>query len=116
MSDFELAQIYYLAKSQVSTDSTILVSFFFGYLVVAHLAGKQLSTVQVITLTIVYSLIVLTSVATIFEDVLLVNIVGSIFFGNEISLFYSYLTTVIFAICWALTIVYMYQVRKGGDA
>jgi len=73
MNEFELAELAYMQKSHVlelemvtqgyvatlQTEATILLSFIFGYLLVAHFIGKELTRVQMIIVNSLYLLTVI---------------------------------------------------------
>ena len=59
MSEFELVEIIYLTRQQISTLFTEASSVTFLYILVAHFAGKNLPTTIAIGLTSLYTLFLL---------------------------------------------------------
>lgn len=112
LSDFELIQLYYLATSETTSQATILVSFFFAYLVVAHLASSQLHWLQVSLLSIVYSVFVFAGISSIHGTASTVARANAALVGGEPDLIWAWATAGFFVLGWLLTLVYMLQARR----
>ena len=113
LSEFELIEAIFMARSSISNESTILVSFFFAYVVVAHFAGRQLSSVQSTLLTVVYSVFVFTTIYSVQTTAGSVARFGAALYGVQPDYFWAYTNSVFFLFAWALTLLYMFQVRRA---
>ena len=112
LSDFELIELYYLATSETTSTATILVSFFFAYLVVAHLASSQLNWLQIALLSIVYSVFVFAGISSIHGTASTVARANAALVGGEPDFRWAWATVGFFVIGWLLTLVYMIQARR----
>ena len=112
LNSFELTELILLIRSQMSTDMTINFSIFFGYLVVTYIAGKRLTSIQCVTFSILYSVIVLSATFQIYTDLSAINALQGILLGADVPFGRSLFQVSVMVIMWSLTLVYMYQTRR----
>lgn len=115
LSDFELIELLYMSRELLTLHASILITFFFGYLVVAFFVGKKLTLVQVSLLSIVYSAISFFSVLNIYIEAVSGARIGAHLGGFPENLLPTFVALGVLVSAWFLTIVYMFQTRRNDE-
>lgn len=117
MTDFELSELYYMNQAELFSIWSLVITFVFGYFLVAHFAGKQLTRIQVTLVSVLYSFFVLPPLLNAYALSETSREILNFLYRREGARF-SWATLVMFGFViasWALGLVYMYQSRKGRD-
>ena len=117
MTDFELSELYYMNQAELFTQWSMVITLAFGYVLVAYFAGKQLTRIQVTLVSVLYSGFILSSVFSVYGGLEFSREIQNFVFRLEGERFsWRILVSIGGAIAaWVLSLVYMYQARKGRD-
>ena len=114
LSNFEVVQIFYMAREAASGDMSFLVTILSAYLVAVFLAAKRLSRFQILTITAIYTATFFyTSLGYYFAYSAVLS-AGEQLSGQPIPAWSNGIIAVIF-VAWLVSIVFMVHARREGD-
>jgi hypothetical protein len=113
LTQFELWELWYMARDSASYDSSVLFTLLSAYLIVAFLVAKRLSRFQVLSITAIYTAMFgYTSVGFHYTYSVVLGV------GAQWSVpapLWNYGIYVVFCGAWLLSIIFMVQARRGGE-
>lgn len=111
LSDFELLELTYLVRSDIYFNLSIFMTALFGYIAVAHIAGKSLSKFQLWAISGIYTLLI---AVELFAMNFAVRSLGRILEaqGSNPIPIYQYALLGLFLIAWVISMIYMAEARK----
>jgi hypothetical protein len=120
MSEYELIDAIASLQGEGGRAFMDFITVLFAYVVVAHFVGAGLSRVTVSLLTIIYSAFAVADAAGVHNALSLLQGVqakysselASLGFPRQVQTTDPYLPRVLIGLAWALSLAYMYQVRK----
>ena len=115
LSRYELFESYYLARSALVSDMTVLMTILFAYVTVAYFVSAKLTKFQAITISLLYSYFALFMASAAYNSSLTVSKIGSVITGIDNSWEPLVLATFL-VVAWIFSIVLFVQARRAGDA
>jgi hypothetical protein len=120
MSEYELVDAIASLQGEGGRAFMDFITVLFAYVVVAHFVGASLGRVTVSLLTIIYSAFAVADAAGVHNALSLLQGVqvkysselASLGFPTQAQITDPYLPRMLIGLAWALSLAYMYQVRK----
>jgi len=114
LTNFELLELSYTVSSRIQQSWVIFVSAFFAFLITTHLVGKKLSSLEVWTISIVYTFYSLQILMVIISDGLDALQIGARIYDVEpssgfINLAFGVATYIVACV---LSLIFMYRTRR----
>ncbi len=114
MSNYELVDTYYTARSALFNDIMMYMTVLFAFLSVSYLVAEKLSNFQSVALTGLYTVFISYVAFGVIDSQTGVATVVWVLTGDDI-FFSLYITGGILVSAWILSVVLFIQARKGGD-
>jgi hypothetical protein len=114
MSNYELHDAIYTAASLVIGLYTLSLTVISAYLVVAYLAGRQLTKFQLLSISIIYSVFLLILIMLIFGQL---GVIGNLLAvkGSGYDIWRQSVVPLLFLAAWILSLLFMNHSRNQGD-
>ena len=114
MSSYEITDLYYTVRDSAVFVVSTFMSVLFAYLATAHFVGKNLSTIEVIAISIIYSVFSMFLFSGIFGSMQTLSNIQEILKGTRF-LVVDLGFPVFLVVCWLASLCYMVKTRRGGD-
>ena len=114
MSTYEISDLYYTTRDSTVFVVSTFLTVLFAYLAVAFLAAKKLSTFEVVGISLIYSVFTLFLFSGVYASMLELSNIQQFLSGTKYEIvdigFPAFLV-----VCWASSLMYMYQRRREAD-
>jgi hypothetical protein len=110
MDKYQALETLYVMRGVAAQDAMNFFTLLSAYLIVAYIAGSKLTAFQVWAISILYSVFSLGPIAGFYVGVLDMKLIE---YGNPVlQTEFPMLVPVIMGLAWAISIYFMYNVRK----
>lgn len=116
MSNYELQDAIHSSSSFLIELYTLCLTVIFAYLVVAFLVGKQLTKLQLFSISIIYSVFLLILIVIVYQTIgELYTRVGVRQGFEGVNFWLHILVPLLFLGSWLLSLIFMNHSRSQGD-
>ncbi len=120
MSESELLQLYAEMNSSIAPSIALYITVLFGYFVVAHIVGRKLTTVEIVSANTVYTLVMGLGLTQLHRDITVLSVISnelaaleSKFVGQMVfSEWTPLVVTLIYFFAFIISLLFMHHSRR----